>query len=97
VQLISTCPLCHSPSAEDFHTDKLRRYFRCKQCALVFTDPATLLLPAEEKAIYDHHENSVARYTLIVIFSIAWPNRWPNAWAINLCRASTLAAGLAPH
>lgn len=56
--LIPTCPLCHSRPAEDFHTDKLRRYFRCTQCALVFADPATLLLPAEEKAIYDHHENS---------------------------------------
>ncbi|UTV27655.1 class I SAM-dependent methyltransferase [Photobacterium atrarenae] len=55
-----TCPLCHCPSAEAFFEDRLRAYFRCRDCALIFADPAALLAPDEEKAVYDQHENNPA-------------------------------------
>ena len=37
------CPLCQSHSADTFHQDKRRVYFRCQECALVFADPEALL------------------------------------------------------
>lgn len=61
---MQTCPLCNTNNTNDFYQGNLRCYFQCRTCALVFADPATWLLPGEEKAIYDHHENSPddARY-----------------------------------
>ncbi|MGR5149030.1 class I SAM-dependent methyltransferase [Photobacterium alginatilyticum] len=52
------CPLCQSHSADTFHQDKRRVYFRCQECALVFADPEALLAPDDEKAVYDKHENN---------------------------------------
>lgn len=54
-----TCPLCQSATVSFFEQDKRRQYFRCETCALVFADPACLLPPEEEKAVYDKHENVV--------------------------------------
>ncbi|WP_341502484.1 class I SAM-dependent methyltransferase [Gallaecimonas sp. GXIMD4217] len=51
------CPLCQHHS-QPFSEDRRRAYFRCPACALVFADPAQRPTAAEEKAIYDTHENS---------------------------------------
>ncbi|MEJ2766466.1 class I SAM-dependent methyltransferase [Photobacterium sp. MCCC 1A19761] len=55
---MQTCPLCHHQSADVFVEDRLRAYFRCQACALIFADPAALLAPEDEKAVYDQHENN---------------------------------------
>ncbi len=54
------CPLCGSSNTQHFHTDKLRMYWRCEQCQLVFVDPSSLPTPDAERAEYDLHQNSVA-------------------------------------
>jgi hypothetical protein len=50
------CPLCHSPSAF-FTSDRLRAYFECPTCAMVFVDPASRPDRAAERAEYDRHRN----------------------------------------
>jgi len=54
---IQLCPLCLGDSISEFHQDKLREYFRCQLCYLVFVPSNQHLSPAAEKAIYDLHEN----------------------------------------
>jgi SAM-dependent methyltransferase len=56
--MIPSCPLCPSP-AHPFAEDAARVYFQCARCALVFSDPATHLDPAAERARYDLHRNDV--------------------------------------
>ena len=51
------CPLCDHPQSHAYHSDKVRDYFQCDRCALVFADPASRLDAAAEKAIYDLHQN----------------------------------------
>ncbi|CBZ24445.1 hypothetical protein LMXM_10_1228 [Leishmania mexicana MHOM/GT/2001/U1103] len=53
----NACRLCASPSVTLFHTDKFREYYRCHQCSLVFVPDRFILSSAEEKAVYDLHEN----------------------------------------
>jgi len=40
-----------------FCSDRLRSYFRCRDCELVFADPGSRLPPDLERAEYDLHEN----------------------------------------
>ncbi|CAM3560330.1 class I SAM-dependent methyltransferase [Halomonas lysinitropha] len=56
--MMLTCPLCASSDTEHFHRDVRRDYHRCRHCSLVFVPPAQRLGPAEERAVYDQHENS---------------------------------------
>lgn len=51
------CTLC-SNSAYFYCADRKRDYYRCLSCDLVFADPAAQLTPADEKSIYDYHQNS---------------------------------------
>ncbi len=51
------CPLCRNSDAMLFDRDH-REYFRCSKCHLVFVPPLYFLSPDEERAVYDHHENS---------------------------------------
>ncbi len=55
------CPLCQTSKPysffEVFFQDK-REFFRCPVCLLVFVLPKQFLTPAEEKSVYDLHENS---------------------------------------
>ena len=56
---IYQCPLCDSGgSAQPYHQDKLREYYWCPICHLVFVPPDQHLSPQEEKAQYDLHQNS---------------------------------------
>lgn len=50
------CPLCGYVSAP-FAQLQRRRYHRCAHCELVFMNPRDRLETAEEKAVYDQHEN----------------------------------------
>lgn len=51
------CPLCGS-TPDEFHRDHRRRYERCPECRLVFVPPEFHLSPAEERAVYELHENT---------------------------------------
>jgi len=52
------CPLCHTKDPDDFYQDKIRDYFRCLECYLVFVPPQKIISKREEKAQYDSHQNS---------------------------------------
>lgn len=54
-----TCPLCTSRATSHYHTDRVRAYWRCATCRLVFVAPTGLPLRVEEKAAYDQHCNEV--------------------------------------
>lgn len=51
------CPLCLASEGKPFFQDS-RDYFRCPVCLLVFVPPHQFLSATDEKAVYDHHENS---------------------------------------
>ena len=51
------CPLCQQQNNRLFHQDKYRKYFQCLNCELIFVPPNYHLSEADEKAIYDYHEN----------------------------------------
>ncbi|BHH82805.1 class I SAM-dependent methyltransferase [Desulforhopalus sp. 52FAK] len=53
------CPLCSEEKVSLYHIDRLRRYYLCSNCRLVFVSPDFHLHPNQEKKEYDHHENSV--------------------------------------
>ncbi len=52
------CPLCATPSARPFHKDRMREYFRCVSCTLVFVPAIYHLSIQEQKSRYDLHRNS---------------------------------------
>lgn len=52
-----TCPLCLGARNSIFFHDKRRDYRRCDDCLLVFVPSGQHLSLADEKAIYDLHEN----------------------------------------
>lgn len=52
-----TCPLCQASEGSPFYQDS-REYYRCSVCNLVFVLPFQFLSSKDEKAVYDHHENS---------------------------------------
>ncbi|MFG6136546.1 class I SAM-dependent methyltransferase [Halomonas sp. B23F22_10] len=56
--MMPTCPLCASTDHAPYHRDARRDYRRCRRCALVFVPAHQRLGPAEEKAVYDQHQNS---------------------------------------
>jgi hypothetical protein len=53
-----SCPLCRKNAQEVFYHDQRRNYVVCRHCHLVFVPPAHYISEAEEKAAYDHHQNS---------------------------------------
>lgn len=55
---MTTCPLCAAANTVLYHRDRRRDYHRCSDCALVFVPPAFRLSAAEERAVYDQHQNS---------------------------------------
>lgn len=52
-----SCPLCHHTQIDAFYCDKRRDYLSCRDCNLVFVPEHQHLSAAEEKAIYDLHQN----------------------------------------
>lgn len=55
---MQACPLCHNVAAVAFFEDRLRPYFQCQQCALIFADPAFQLSAEQEKKVYQQHQNT---------------------------------------
>jgi len=53
-----SCPLCLITDINTYYTDKLRDYFCCKRCHLIFVPPSQYLNLQEEKERYDLHQNS---------------------------------------
>ena len=53
----STCPLCLSEAIDPFFTDNIREYLHCENCELIFVPKKYWLSLAEEKGVYDLHEN----------------------------------------
>ncbi|WP_183314930.1 class I SAM-dependent methyltransferase [Halomonas fontilapidosi] len=56
--MMLTCPLCGTTDTGHFHRDARRDYRRCQHCALVFVPPHQRLGPAQERDVYDQHENA---------------------------------------
>ena len=54
------CPLCGQSDTALFHEDRVRHYFRCHACNLVFVPPESHLAADEERRRYDLHENDPA-------------------------------------
>ena len=52
------CPVCRSDRLADFARVAGRSYLRCATCRATVLDPAFHLTPDQEKAQYDHHQNS---------------------------------------
>ena len=52
------CPLCRKEAHDEFYQDQRRIYFVCRTCHLVYVRPEQFLSEVDEKAAYDHHQNS---------------------------------------
>lgn len=52
-----SCPLCSHINVHDYFTDNRREYLHCPECSLVFVPCRYHLNDADEKKIYDLHEN----------------------------------------
>ncbi|MDG2116078.1 MAG: class I SAM-dependent methyltransferase [Porticoccaceae bacterium] len=51
------CPLCGDNNISHYHSDSQRAYQQCEVCQLVFVAQQYQLSTAEEKAVYDLHQN----------------------------------------
>lgn len=51
------CPLCLCEKNDPFFTDNIREYVHCPNCELIFVPKKYWLSLAEEKGVYDLHEN----------------------------------------
>lgn len=52
------CPLCLQNNNEKYSADKLREYFLCQNCDLLFVPRHSLVSSIQEKERYDLHDNS---------------------------------------
>jgi SAM-dependent methyltransferase len=55
----AACRLCGAEDCLFLCSDRLRRFHRCSHCGLITVDPMDLLSPADELAVYRHHQNGV--------------------------------------
>jgi SAM-dependent methyltransferase len=51
------CPVCNGEKSELFDQDKLRAYFKCLSCDLIFVPREMLISTSSEKKRYEAHEN----------------------------------------
>lgn len=54
------CPLCVLDWGTHFHRDRIRQYWHCQRCDLVFVAPEQRPTAAQERHLYDQHQNSPA-------------------------------------
>jgi SAM-dependent methyltransferase len=54
------CPLCRAGDCRLFHTDRLRHYYLCPQCDLVFVPSIEQVSIDEERSRYARHDNTLA-------------------------------------
>jgi SAM-dependent methyltransferase len=57
---VSDCPLCLNPNTEKYSEDKIRSYYQCSNCQLVFVPRSDLISFQKEKERYDAHENDAS-------------------------------------
>ncbi len=55
---IQTCPLCSSKSTVKFEEDRMREYFQCGNCNLIFVPSKYYMSSDDEKTRYDEHKNN---------------------------------------
>lgn len=55
---ISQCPLCAATDGRLYAEDRLRSYYECPVCRLVYVPPGLYPTAAEEKDRYDLHRNT---------------------------------------
>jgi hypothetical protein len=55
---VCICPLCQSSQTAHFLTAENREYHLCETCDLVFVPENFFVSKEEEKAKYDHHQNT---------------------------------------
>lgn len=55
---VDNCPLCSNLESTIHSEDKFRSYLKCDKCELIFVSRGQLILPDEEKARYDSHQNN---------------------------------------
>ncbi len=55
--LPDACPLCQHAATMPYHADRLRQYWHCPVCQLVFAGRQSLLGSDAELAIYQQHQN----------------------------------------
>ncbi|GAA0783880.1 class I SAM-dependent methyltransferase [Marinobacterium sediminicola] len=55
---LARCPLCGGESLRPILC-KERLYHRCERCELIHLEPSQRLSEADEKAVYDDHENEI--------------------------------------
>lgn len=53
------CPLCGGTQSSLYYKDRVREYYQCRTCKLVFVPKDYHLGLAEEKSEYDLHENAM--------------------------------------
>lgn len=53
------CPLCFAKEISFWLHDKMRSYFRCNQCHLIFADQQSHLCAEQELKVYQQHENHI--------------------------------------
>ncbi len=53
------CPLCTADSGDFYYQDRLREYYQCKMCGLVYVPKQYWLSTKAEKVRYDQHENNI--------------------------------------
>jgi len=54
---MNECPLCKISNSNQCFEDKLRKYYLCENCKLIFAEENSLLSIKGEREIYDLHEN----------------------------------------
>lgn len=55
---ITVCPLCNYDNDNMFYKDKIRSYYQCSNCKLIYVPTKDLLSPEVEKSRYDKHQNN---------------------------------------
>ncbi|MGF1785407.1 class I SAM-dependent methyltransferase [Photobacterium swingsii] len=55
---MQTCPLCDCVAVTAFFKDRLRPYYHCSQCTLIFAAPSFQLSAEQEKKVYQQHQNN---------------------------------------
>jgi cyclopropane fatty-acyl-phospholipid synthase-like methyltransferase len=59
MKIKNCCPLCLGDKISFFSKDQNRDYYQCSDCKLVFVLSENFLSAKDEKAKYDHHQNSI--------------------------------------
>jgi transcription initiation factor TFIIIB Brf1 subunit/transcription initiation factor TFIIB len=54
---VNDCPLCLEHNTQEYSRDKVRSYFICSHCEIIFVPRDQLITQEQEKQRYDSHQN----------------------------------------